>query len=152
LLSESALADNPRRSLSSSRWIEENQKRHDEVADHYDGRHPEIYNPTEQRRLRQALSDALAAIRSPHRLSLDFGSGTGNITDKLLAAGREVCAADLSSGMLAALLARFAGAAESGKLEPWSSRARSPCRSRMGTLASWRPIPSFITFRIIWKP
>jgi ubiquinone/menaquinone biosynthesis C-methylase UbiE len=116
LLSESALADNPRRALSSSRWIEENQKRHDKIADLYDGRHPEIYNPTEQRRLRQALSDALAEVRSPNRMSLDFGSGTGNITGKLLVAGREVCAADLSSGMLAALRAQFADAAESGKL------------------------------------
>ena len=66
--------------------------------------------------MRTALADAIARIQSPERSSLDFGSGTGNLTSKLLAAGREVCAADLSPGMLAALSNRFAEAAAKGQL------------------------------------
>jgi len=80
------------------------------VAGEYNQRHPEIHNPTEQRRLRLTLADALARIEAPNRSSLDFGSGTGNITGKLLAAGRDVCAADLSPGMLAMLRTQFAEA------------------------------------------
>jgi SAM-dependent methyltransferase len=97
-------------------WVDINRQRHDDVALVYDGRHPEIHNATEQRRLQRALTDALAALRTPNLRSLDFGSGTGNLTSKLLAAGREAWAADVSAGMLETLRARFADDSRSGRL------------------------------------
>jgi SAM-dependent methyltransferase len=81
---------------------------HDRVREAYDGLHPEIFNRTEQRRLERALDEAAASVRAPGRLALDFGSGTGNLTGKLLRRGFRVYAADVSKGMLGLLAKRFA--------------------------------------------
>jgi ubiquinone/menaquinone biosynthesis C-methylase UbiE len=87
--------------------IEENIRRHDEVATDYDDtRHVEIYNPTEQSRLRAELNRALAAVSSRNPRVLDFGCGTGNLTDKMLDARKEVWAADVSPRMLELLAQR----------------------------------------------
>src|SRR5262249_21170992 len=71
--------------------------------------HPEIFNETEQARLRAALARALDHVvggASPRR-ALDVGAGTGNLTAHLLALGAQVTAADLSSALLAELTARY---------------------------------------------
>lgn len=85
---------------SNQHLIEENIKRHDEIVDVYNKRHTEIYNVTEQNRLQAELNRAFAAVTSSSPRILDFGCGTGNLTNKLLSLGREVWATDVSSGML----------------------------------------------------
>ncbi|MFL5895584.1 MAG: class I SAM-dependent methyltransferase [Thermoleophilaceae bacterium] len=79
----------------------------------YERRHPEIFNPVEQARLRDGLRRALAAVTSetgrPPR-ALDFGCGTGNVTRRLLELGADVVAADVAPELLRVVEQRFAGA------------------------------------------
>jgi SAM-dependent methyltransferase len=76
----------------------------------YERRHPEIFNPVEQTRLRAALERAGAEIRGggdrPRR-ALDFGTGGGNLTAHLLDLGFHVTAADVSPAFLRAVRRRF---------------------------------------------
>ena len=75
---------------------------HDRVAPEYDVRHGEIYNPTEQKRIRDSIEKAIWQIRTGSEvpLVLDFGSGTGNLTHHFLQLHARVVAADVSSGSL----------------------------------------------------
>lgn len=90
--------------------------RHDRVAEAYDCNHPEINNPTEQGRLRKTIQDAVSYIATENRRALDFGAGTGNLTEKLLGHGLEVWASDVSQGMLDVLARREGSAAAGGRL------------------------------------
>jgi ubiquinone/menaquinone biosynthesis C-methylase UbiE len=97
---------------NSIKYIEHNQKVHDIVAADYNKTHVEIYNPTENIRIRGAIKDALLQVRSviqgmPH--VLDFGAGTGNLTHHLLELGAFVVAADVSLLSLSHLKKRFVG-------------------------------------------
>jgi len=78
---------------------------HDRIAQYYDDRHIEIYNPTEQGRIHRALSHAISYINtgSGVPLVLDFGAGTGNITTHLIRLKCSVVAADVSPGSIAIL-------------------------------------------------
>ena len=84
--------------------IERNRRGHDRFAAAYDERHPEIFNDVEQGRLSAALARAVSLAgegrREPVR-ALDVGSGTGNLTRRLIALGARVTAADLSPKLLA---------------------------------------------------
>ena len=75
----------------------------------YERRHPEIFNPVEQARLREALSEAIAAIETTHepRRALDFGCGSGNLTAHLLGLGLRVTAADVSPEFLEVVKRRY---------------------------------------------
>jgi ubiquinone/menaquinone biosynthesis C-methylase UbiE len=75
-----------------------NGKAHDRDADKYDEKHIEIYNPTEQKRIHHVLKDALKHIKTKTDLPrvLDFGAGTGNLTEHLMGLGVKVVAADIS--------------------------------------------------------
>jgi SAM-dependent methyltransferase len=76
----------------------------------YDARHGEIFNATEQARLRAALGRAVGEVRgAPARRALDLGCGTGNVTAHLVALGLEVVAADVSPEFLAEVRRRFPG-------------------------------------------
>lgn len=86
--------------MSEQVLVEENIKRHDKVAPEYNARHTEIYNFTEQARLHMELQSAFANVTSSSPRVLDFGCGTGNLTDQMLAFGKEVWAADVSPRML----------------------------------------------------
>lgn len=97
--------------------IAENRRAHDALGAGYDARHPEIFNPVEQTRLRQAIQRAVdlasgGGVR-PVR-ALDVGCGTGNLTAHLIAAGATVTAADVAGAFLALVEARFGG---TGKLD-----------------------------------
>ena len=78
------------------------RKPHDRDAGDYDDKHVEIYNPTEQKRIRQVLNDALTFIQSKSDIPrvLDFGAGTGNLTEHLVDLGVKTVAADISSKYL----------------------------------------------------
>jgi len=60
--------------------IFDNIAKHERIAKEYNQRHPEIYNPIEQRRLRDSLVFVRSQFESPAPLALDYGCGTGNIT------------------------------------------------------------------------
>jgi len=78
------------------------RKPHDQDAAQYDEKHVEIYNPTEQKRIRHVLKDALTHIplESGVPRALDYGAGTGNLTGHLLDLGVNVAASDVSSKYL----------------------------------------------------
>ncbi|QTN32168.1 methyltransferase domain-containing protein [Akkermansiaceae bacterium] len=106
---------------SQQKLIDYNTRKHDQIAEvegdqSYDARHIEIFNPTEQRRLRKELDKAIAERRTDNPRILDFGCGTGNLTSKLLGSGREVCAADVSGGMCELVRRRFPDALAGGGL------------------------------------
>lgn len=92
-------------SLREQDLIQENIVRHDCVAavrgtGSYDFRHTEIFNRHEQQRLRRALLKAWKQRRTDNEWAMDFGCGTGNLSEKLVALGATVLAADVSRGML----------------------------------------------------
>jgi ubiquinone/menaquinone biosynthesis C-methylase UbiE len=98
-------------SKSIKRQIELNINAHDKVSSKYEQIHGEIYNPVEQRRLRERLSLAQSYIQNgpQQKQALDFGCGAGNLTHHLLELGLQVTAADVSSRFLKMVAARFAG-------------------------------------------
>ena len=82
---------------SADAQIRENIDLHERVASKYDDRHPEIYNPIEQDRLRSALELAKQETGTSGTVqALDFGCGTGNLTRHLLALGCHVTTADVT--------------------------------------------------------
>ncbi len=108
--------------LSPQELIDYNTHKHDQIAategtQSYDARHIEIFNPTEQSRLKSALDHALALRETANPRVLDFGCGTGNLTGKLLGAGREVWATDVSQGMCDLVGRRFSDSATRGELK-----------------------------------
>ncbi|MGH7655751.1 MAG: class I SAM-dependent methyltransferase [Gemmatimonadaceae bacterium] len=96
--------------MNDSLAIERNRRGHDRFAGAYDKRHPEIFNDVEQARLAAALARAMALAGDGARecvRALDVGSGTGNITRRLVALGAHVTAADLSPKLLAEVTRRL---------------------------------------------
>jgi ubiquinone/menaquinone biosynthesis C-methylase UbiE len=91
--------------------IDYNIKAHDAVAATYEAAHGEIFNETEQARLRAKLAEAarLAAPGTAPLSALDMGCGSGNLTAHLLALGFTVTAADVSEKFLALVRGRFPG-------------------------------------------
>lgn len=91
--------------------VERNRRAYRRRFRSYEQRHGEIFNPVEQTRLHDALQRAVGHVRSgsePKR-ALDFGCGTGNLTEHLLGLGCEVLAADVSREFLQFVETRFAG-------------------------------------------
>lgn len=76
--------------------ITDNIEKHARIAADYNKRHPEIYNPIEQHRLRQSLTYVRSLINTDSALALDYGCGTGNVTAHLLDLGFNVEAADVT--------------------------------------------------------
>ena len=81
------------------------RKASDEDSSEYDSKHVEIYNSTEQQRIKQVLKDAIAQIKTGTEgfTVLDFGAGTGNLTKHLLDLNTTVIAADISPRYLSQL-------------------------------------------------
>lgn len=78
---------------------EANLSVHKTEAFQYDLRHPEIWSKHEQTRLKRSLRIIDRLITSKQKTALDFGAGTGNITDKLLDLGYCIWAIDISPEM-----------------------------------------------------
>jgi len=85
--------------------VTHNRSVHDALAPLYEERHGEIFNPTEQRRIRDLLRSLLEGLGGAAPRALDFGAGTGNLTRQLLGLGARVVAADVSQGSLKELQA-----------------------------------------------
>ena len=89
-------------------FIDLNRRIHDFFAEEYDKRHVEIYNPTEQDRVKAMITEckeSFVNISSPK--ALDFGAGTGNLTKHMLDLGFEVEASDISEKSLINLKKKF---------------------------------------------
>lgn len=81
----------------ADKLIVHNRQTHDLLAPLYEGRHCEIFNPTEQRRIHELLKSVLEKLScygAPR--VLDFGAGTGNLTKHFLELGATVMATDVS--------------------------------------------------------
>ncbi len=68
-------------------------------AEFYQLLHPEVYSRQEQKRICSTLSIVDNLITNNEKKALDFGSGTGNLTGKLLQMGYNVTAIDISAEM-----------------------------------------------------
>jgi len=79
---------------------------------HYDSKHPEIFNATEQARLRRELAEVVDSAPGSPPHALDLGVGTGNVTAHLLAEGARVTAADVSPEFLDRVRRRFGASVE----------------------------------------
>jgi len=100
---------------TQSKIIQANVDTHQLEAPIYEAIHYEIFNPTEQKRLHAALTEA--AKSRPSLRALDLGCGTGNMTEKLLALGFIVDAVDLSKEMIEVLRSKRKSDIESGRLK-----------------------------------
>ena len=89
---------------------------HRAEAHTYDDVRLEIYNRYEQKRIVELLNRLDSLIENNAKRALDFGAGTGNITQKLLRQGYEVTALDISSEMLDVLRTKCAHHVAEGKL------------------------------------
>jgi ubiquinone/menaquinone biosynthesis C-methylase UbiE len=75
---------------------------HDKAASSYASVHGEIFNDIEQKRLSLAFKESLQAVTtgSENLRALDYGCGSGNVTEKLLNLNVSVVAADVSLNFL----------------------------------------------------
>jgi ubiquinone/menaquinone biosynthesis C-methylase UbiE len=95
--------------MDQTKLIQDNITVHNKIFKEYDQRHAEIFNDVEQARLRQALTQAIEQIRtdSVKKTVLDFGCGTGNLTNHLLHLKVSVVAADVSENFLTQLSSKY---------------------------------------------
>jgi ubiquinone/menaquinone biosynthesis C-methylase UbiE len=100
---------------TADRLVAANIRGYRRTARRYERLHGEIFNEREQTRLREALARALAELTRREGYGqprvLDFGCGSGNVTQHLLELGATVLAADVSPAFLRLVRRRFAGQA-----------------------------------------
>jgi SAM-dependent methyltransferase len=82
----------------SAKVLSENLRVHKLEASHYEQIHHEIFNRTEQARLKASLARHLGKLGGLR--VLDYGCGTGNLTKALANLGATVTAADISPEMI----------------------------------------------------
>lgn len=90
-------------------------------AGYYELLHPEVYSKREQKRLNRVLMMVDKLVTKKRKKALDLGSGTGNLTAKLLRMGYNVTAIDISAEMCAVLKKRFNAYLKTGKLVVFNS-------------------------------
>jgi SAM-dependent methyltransferase len=98
-MAESETAATP----TADRQIGHSVRAYRKLAARYAKAHTEIFNEVEQGRLRAGLSHASSHVTCadpPATCALDFGCGSGNLTDHLVNLGFEVVAADVSPDFL----------------------------------------------------
>jgi 2-polyprenyl-3-methyl-5-hydroxy-6-metoxy-1,4-benzoquinol methylase len=100
----------------SERIHEANITVHRFEAKYYEVIHPEVFGNQEQKRIDSILDYVDNLIVDNERRALDFGAGTGNLTDKLLDRGYRVIAVDISTEMCSILQKKNRTFLENGKL------------------------------------
>jgi len=83
--------------------IAKNISAHDKIHNKYEKLHKkDIFNPTEQERLHNMLKKAVESIKTNSGLirALDYGCGSGNLTNHLIELGLYTVAADVSKKFL----------------------------------------------------
>ena len=88
--------------------VELNRKTHDRVAYRYSKIHNDIFNRIEQDRIAERLATLVRQIPGTAD-TLDFGCGSGNLTQHLLELGAKVVSADISEKFLQIVKTRFSG-------------------------------------------
>jgi len=91
--------------------VERNVRAYRKAHRRYERAHSEIFNASEQGRLRESLQEAVAAIGTKRdggvARALDLGCGSGNLTAHMLDLGLDVVAADVSPDFLRDVNRRF---------------------------------------------
>ncbi len=89
--------------------LQHNIKAHNSVYNKYEKIHSEIYNPIEQGRLQEQLKQAVGFINtnSSPKCALDFGCGSGNLTEHLINLDLFVTASDISENFLAQVKEKY---------------------------------------------
>lgn len=82
--------------MSNEHMITKNRKQHDRNAYIYNAKHTEIYNPVEQKRLENTISEVIDLTKTNSPMVLDYGAGTGNLSRIFAEQGAQVVACDLS--------------------------------------------------------
>ena len=103
--------------LNYDEIIENNVTLHQKEAAIYDSLHFEIWNRYEQERLWKTLKYVISQVENTSKEALDFGAGTGNITEKLLRMDFNVHAVDISQSMLDILKKKNWKAYQAGRLK-----------------------------------
>jgi len=85
-------------------------------AECYELLHPEVYGAQEQKRINATLKIVDKLVVDNHKVALDFGAGTGNLTGKLLCMGYKVTAIDISAEMCAILEKKYRSYLDAGRL------------------------------------
>lgn len=80
---------------SKAQQIKKNIKIHNKIITFYNKNHDEIFNELEQQRIRKEFETIKNELGSGVE-ALDFGCGTGNLTQHLISLGFNVTAADVS--------------------------------------------------------
>lgn len=95
--------------LKAQYHIRHNIKAHAKVYDTYEQNHLEIFNPLEQQRLHESLERAIGSIRTStnRKLGLDYGCGSGNVTNHLISLNTYTIAADVSEEFLSLVDAKY---------------------------------------------
>ena len=96
--------------------IKENKRAHDIIASKYNIRHEEIFNPIEQKRLEKLIGELISMVEEKEINILDFGAGTGNLTNFFLKYNAKVTATDISEKSLRILKNRFNSSSLSTKI------------------------------------
>lgn len=96
--------------MCADRLVKYNMRAHDAICDKYEQMHGEIFNPIEQKRLRNCLKKATEYIKTSSirpLKALDYGCGSGNITKHLINLGFRVVSTDVSANFLAHIRKKF---------------------------------------------
>jgi ubiquinone/menaquinone biosynthesis C-methylase UbiE len=91
---------------SDNELLEFNKACHDAVATQYSKKHLDIFNSVEQHRLMNELSELKKHFPLDSCI-LDFGCGSGNLTDHLMNFGFHVVSADVSRNFLDLVAERY---------------------------------------------
>lgn len=93
----------------SQKQIDLNIQIHDKIAQQYEKVHGEIFNEIEQNRLSRDLKKAVELVQAGQQplKALDYGCGSGNLTQHLLHFDLEVTAADVSAHFLKLVQHRY---------------------------------------------
>jgi len=99
--------------------IEHNIRVHDSIYKKYEQMHGEIFNPIEQERLRKHLSLAIRHLKtsSMRKEALDYGCGSGNLTQHMIASGFHVVSADISEKFLSLIKEKYSHTGKSETLK-----------------------------------
>ncbi len=116
----------------------------------YESAHGDIFNPVEQRRLRGMLREALEAVQTEAKpvKALDFGCGSGNLTQHLIDLGAATTSADLSEDFLKDIRRKFSGSALSETLQLNGkdlSNVPDACFDLVATYSVLHHVPDYLT-------
>jgi len=97
--------------MDSNKAIKFNIKTHNSIARKYEKAHGEIFNDIEQARIRDAIVQAITAVRTGGQglKALDVGCGSGNLSRHLVDEGVYTVSADVSEKFMELIDAEFLG-------------------------------------------